>query len=244
MSSLTNYRTEPLSPLYNKIKLRYTKNIYMLLREYLQPEAMILEIGPGHGHFARYTRGVGHSYDAIEPSDYFRKALLRQGIQVTAEAIPPVQRDSDRYDLVHASMLIENLPSSYEAGEFACEVSRVLKPYGLFCLIFPNYLTWGRFFFDEHYTHSFETTPRRVSHLLTSQGFEILRIEHTLGWFWVKESIFKNIIRHISNVGMWFFHLSAVRWTFEYLGLSELHWKVRKTFFEAIIVVARKKAHE
>jgi SAM-dependent methyltransferase len=241
MSALANYRTESMSAWYDKVKTRYTFKVLALLSNYLPPDAKILEVGPGHGHFARQILDNGQEYDAIEPSDYFRQALNEKGFQVTEEPVPPILRNSEVYDLLYASMVIENLPSSREAGEFASEAARVLKKGGIMCLVFPNYLTWGRFFFDEHYTHSFETTPRRIMHLLASQGFEVVRVEHTLGWFWAEGSLVKNIVRHAVNIGMWFMHTAAVRWTFEYLGLGELHWKIRKTLFEAVVVVARKK---
>jgi SAM-dependent methyltransferase len=240
MSALNNYRTDPLSPWYDKVKTKYTESMYGLLSEYLPADAKVLEVGPGHGHFARRMRDAGLAYDAIEPSDPFREELEKQGFMVTKRKVPPIERDNDTYDLVHASMLIENLPTSHEAGEFACEAARVLKNGGILSLVFPNYLTWGSFFFDEHYTHSFETTPLRITHLLTTQGFKVERIEHTLGWFWVKGSVAKNITRHLVNIGMWPLHTAMARWTFEYLGLGQLHWKVRKTLFEAIVTIARK----
>ena len=241
MSALNNYRTEPLSPFYNKVKVRHSNEMYRLLAKHLPSNAKVLEVGPGHGHFANKMREVGLDYDAIEPSDYYRLNLQERKFSVTEEPVPPIKRDNEIYDLVYASMLIENLPSSYEAAEFANEAARVLKPNGVIALIFPNYLTWGRFFFDEHYTHSFETTPRRVAHLLNSQGFEVLQTEHTIGWFWIKGGLFKNILRHLMNISMYIVHTPLVRWMAEYSGFGEIHWKVSKTFFESIVMLARKK---
>ncbi|MCD6185848.1 MAG: methyltransferase domain-containing protein [Deltaproteobacteria bacterium] len=241
MTALANYRSEPLSPWFDRVKTRYTDIMFTLLGDYLMPKAKILEVGPGYGHFAKRICEAGLEYDAIEPSNYFRCALQEQGYNITKAPVPPIRRGSEIYDLVYAAMLIENLPSSHEAGEFACEVARVLKKGGVLCLVFPNYLTWGKFFFDEHYTHSFVTTPRRISHLLTSQGFDIVRMENALGWFWVEESLGKNVLRHLVNIMMWPIHTAAVRWTLEYIGLGELHWKVRKTLFDAVVVIARKK---
>jgi hypothetical protein len=69
-------------------------------------------------------------------------------------------------------------------------------------------------------------------------------MENTLGWFWVEESFGKNVLRHLVNIMMWPLHTAFVRWTFEYIGLGELHWKVRKTLFDAVVVVARKKNND
>jgi len=68
-----------------------------------------------------------------------------------------------------------------------------------------------------------------------------VRIENTLGWFWAKGSFGKNVLRHMVNIMMWPLHTAADRWTFEYIGLGEFHWKVRKTLFEAVVIIARKK---
>ena len=137
-------------------------------------------------------------------------------------------------------MVLENLPTHDAAGDLICEVERVLRPGGCLALIFPNYLTWGSFFFDEHYTHSFVTTPRRVRHLLHSQGLTVVGEEHVLGWFWAEGGAGKNALRHLVNVAMWPLHRSGVRWLCQYAGLGELHWKVRKTLFEAVVMIARK----
>ena len=99
-------------------------------------------------------------------------------------------------------------------------------------------MTWGRFFFDEHYTHSFVTTPRRVSHLLECQGFNVVLTERVLGWYWVRGSVLKNITRHGANVGAWLLRTPPVYWLAEYCGLGRVHWKISKTFFEAVVMVA------
>lgn len=241
MSALNNYKADSSSPWYDRVKSRHSLQMLELLRPLLPENGKILEVGPGHGHFARAANAAGLHYEAIEPSDCFREKLIEQGFAVSGAAVPPIPHEDASIDLVYASMLIENLPTSYEAAEFVLESSRVLNQGGILLLIFPNYLTWRQFFFDEHYTHSFVTTPRRISHLLATQGFRIERQEHVLGWFWVNGSAPKNIIRHITNVIMRILNTSTAYWVFKYLGLGELHWKVQKTFFEAVVVVARKK---
>ena len=238
LSHLSRYETDPHTGWYDRVKTRHTQAMVDLLSPFLGEAARVLEIGPGHGHFAREIRSRGHHYDAVEPSDGFRSALEADGFDVTAEPVPPIHRPSETYDLVYASMLLENLPTSYEAAYFVREAHRVLRPGGQMVLVFPDFMTWGRFFFDEHYTHSFVTTPRRVAHLLGTQGFRVLRQEPVLGWFWVRNTPLRAMVRHLANVAMWPMHTRLAYWCFTYAGLGELHWKVRKTFFEAVVSVA------
>lgn len=241
-SHLRRYRTEPLSGWYDRVKTAHSAKVLKLLECHLEGRPDVLEIGPGHGHFARAARAAGWSYDSIEPSDPFRAALREEGFAVTDEITPPLRRPDATYDLVYASMILENLPTHDAAGDLVAEAERVLRPGGWLVLIYPNYLTWGSFFFDEHYTHSYVTTPRRIAHLLTSQGLAVVRDEHVLGWFWAEGSFLKNALRHLVNLAMWVVHLPLVRWSCHYLGLGDLHWKVRKTLFEAVVTVARKPA--
>lgn len=235
---LENYGTDPHTGWYDRIKTRYVDEMVSSLHPHLPECASILEIGPGHGHFARAIAALGHRYDAIEPSGMFRRALQAQGFKASAEPVPPIEREDGAYDLVYASMVLENLPTSAEAAHFALEARRVLKPTGKLVLVFPDFMTWGSFFFDEHYTHSFVTTPRRVTHLLTTQGFSVERVDPVLGWFWARNTVPRAIARHIANVAMWPMHTRLAYWTFRYLGLGELHWKARKTLFEAIVLTA------
>lgn len=239
-TALGNYRTDLLTDRYDRVKTRHSIKMLELLRSFVPQNSRILELGPGHGHFARAARDAGFEYDGIEPSNFFRQRLLASGIDVSDDVVPPIARSDSVYDLVYGSMFIENLPTSREAGNFALEAFRVLKPDGVVALIFPNYLTWGAFFFDEHYTHSFITTSNRVEHLLISQGFRIERTNSVLGWYWVEENLWRNVVRHTVNVAMWMAHSALARWIFACFGLKVFHWKLRKTFFEAIVLIARK----
>ena len=241
-TAVNNYRTDPLTDRYDLVKTRHSDDMLKLLSDYLPASARVLEIGPGHGHFAQAARDAGLDYEGIEPSDFFREQLLANGFSVSDDVVPPIASQDSAYDLVYGSMFIENLPTSREAGDFAFEAFRVMKPNGVIALIFPNYLTWGAFFFDEHYTHSFVTTAKRVEHLLASQGFKIERTNHVLGWYWVEENLWRNIVRHAANITMWAVHSALARWVFTSLGLKEFHWKLRKTLFEAIIMIAQKPA--
>ena len=125
---LRGYRSDPLSQRYDRVKANHSEKMSRLLAPYLPESPQVLEIGPGWGHFARAMAATNARYDAVEPSDFFRERLTRQGFDVSAEAVPPIPRASAQYDLVHASMLIENLPTVGEAAAFVGDAARVLKP--------------------------------------------------------------------------------------------------------------------
>ncbi|VUX55659.1 protein of unknown function [uncultured Woeseiaceae bacterium] len=237
---LANYRTEPLSIRYDRVRVRHSEALVSLLSPYLPDGAEVLEVGPGHGHFLRAAAQAGMLTDAIEPSDDFRSRLNDSGIDVSPEEVPPIRRPDRRYDLVNACMVLENMPTSREAGEFVCEAYRVMRPGGIISLIFPDYMVWGPFFFDEHYTHSFVTTEERVRHLLACQGFEVIRAEHVLGWYWVENTPLRAVARHVCNCLMWPLHTRFTYWLMRYAGLRKLHWKVRKTLFSAVVMIARR----
>lgn len=237
---LQSYRPDRSTEWYDRLRSAHSEQMWALLGKYVKTSARVLEVGPGPGHFARATVARGLAYDAIEPADLYREALAREGIAASPEVVPPIERESKSADLIHASMFIENLPTANEAAAFVHDAHRVLDDGGVLSLIFPNYLTWGSFFFDEHYTHSFITTARRVEHLLETQGFDVVYSRHVLGWFWVETSLAKNTARHLANCVMRVVHLPFVRWLCHYTGLGKLHWKASKSCFEAVVVVARK----
>jgi hypothetical protein len=91
------------------------------------------------------------------------------------------------------------------------------------------------------YTHSFVTTKRRVTHLLKDNGIAVIDVQHVIGWLWVKSNFYLNIIRHIVNMIMVPVNWGFTTWLFKYLGLEEILWKVRKTFFESLIIIGKKE---
>ena len=240
---LRGYRPDVHTGWYERLKARHSEAMVARLLSFLPDRPKVLELGPGFGHFARALREATEvEYEGLEPSDFLRERLAAGGFAVSDEVAPPIRRPDACYDLVYASMFIENLPTVREAAGFAEEAKRVLKPGGLIVLIFPDCLTWGTFFFDEHYTHSFVTTERRVAHLLESQGFTVERTDQVLGWFWVKSGLLRNALRHLVTVAMWPLETRLVYWVLRYGGLGGLHFKLRKTFFQAVIMMARRSS--
>lgn len=227
--------------MYLKIKNKYSQDMLKHIMSFSKTGKYIAEIGPGLGQFASECKKLGLNYIGFEPNALLREPLNRKNINVTDAFVPPIPLGERKCDIVYASMILEHLPTYIEASFFALEVARVLKDDGYVCLVVPNYLTAKEFFFEMDYTHSYVTTKRRVVNLLQDKGITVIDVQHVIGWFWVKSGFTHNIIRHLINMIMVPVHFGLTTWMFEYLGLENLLWKIRKTFFESLIVVGQKK---
>lgn len=235
------YELEKTTDTYLKVKSKFSKDIIDYLMFFLKDFNLVSEIGPGLGHFALECKNRGLNYIGFEPSLPLREELLKKNINVLDAFVPPIPLEDKSCDLVYGSMILEHLPSYIEASNFALEVARVLKDGGYVCLVVPNYTVSKEFFFEMDYTHSFITTKRRVTNLLRDAGLTVKEVQHVIGWFWVKSNFFHHIIRHFINIIMVPVHFGFTTWLFEYLGQGTLLWKIRKTFFESLIIVAQKK---
>ena len=97
------------------------------------------------------------------------------------------------------------------------------------------------FFHDMDYSHNFITTERRVSRLLQDAGFQVIDVQHVINFYWVKSGFFHHIIRHTINCIMVPVHWGITTWLFKYSGMESLLWKIRKTFYEHVIIIAKRK---
>lgn len=240
MSSET-YQMEQPSKFYFKIKKKFNKDLLDMLMSSTKGGNTIVEIGPGQGGFALECKSRNIDYTGIEPSASLRSELTKMEINVIDALVPPIPVRNEFCDIVLASTMLEHLPSHIEATKFANELNRVLKKGKIACVIVPNYLTSKSFFFEMDYTHSYITTKIRVTNLLRDAGLKVIDVRHAMGWLWVKTGFFHNVLRHIINIIMVPIHWGFTTWLFEYLGVGSLLWKIRKTFFETLIITARKE---
>ena len=235
-----SYQLEETSKIFLRLKEKFSRDLHEKLFSFLKKDDTVAEIGPGLGHFAFETTKRGLNFIGFEPSSSLREGLLKKNINIVDAFTPPIPMPDKKCDLVYASMILEHLPSHTDAAFFSSEIARVLKEGGVTCLVVPNYLTSKEFFFEMDYTHSFITTKRRVTNLLRDAGLQVVDVQHVIGWFWVKSNFFHHILRHAINTLMVPMHFGFTTWLFEYIGLSTLLWKIRKTFFESLIIIAQK----
>ena len=144
----------------------------------------VLEIGPGQGHFASLLAGQkGIAYKAYEPERILFEKLTAQGLNVVSGAVPPIHEHDESFDAVAIINVFEHLPSPAAAEELLGEIRRVLRKKGMLFIVVPNYLDWGRDFFNLDYTHQTIMTESRLSQMLQDAGFHVETIAYHYGCF-------------------------------------------------------------
>ena len=125
---------------YLKVKGKYS--IHMLdhiLSFFSEDNGLIVEAGPGLGHFAEECTKKGFDYLGFEASPTLYRSLIDRGFNIKQEYVPPFSLEDKICDIVYASMIIEHFPTYIEATHFISETFRILKNNGLVCLVVPNY---------------------------------------------------------------------------------------------------------
>jgi SAM-dependent methyltransferase len=137
----------------------------------LPPGAVVAEVGPGRGEFARACSARRLEYVGIEPSAALAEALRAEGFRIVEETAPPLPLESGTVDLVHSNDFVEHLQDFRAVMEFFAEAFRVLKPGGFLSVVGPNYETIPALYFKYEYQHSFIVTRHRLISMLEDSGF-------------------------------------------------------------------------
>jgi SAM-dependent methyltransferase len=237
---IASYTKDDTTQMYSDLKERFARHVHTKVLPELRPNSTIVEFGPGAGEFARECRRLGHRYIGLEGSRVFAAARSSEGTPVVRALLPSVPLADASADVVYSSMVLEHMSSPGEATRFVEEAARVVRPGGTVVLMFPNAYANGPIFWEMDYTHGYFTTPRRVQHMCEHLGLEVVAVHRSLQWFWVRPTPLHSCARLLSN-----FFTSILNWppvvgVAEAIGLGDLAYRVRKTFFESSIVVARR----
>jgi SAM-dependent methyltransferase len=207
-----------------------------LLHRYRPAPGEMYEIGPGHGTLAEQAVAAGWQYTAIEASPILVDVLKKKGLAVIESWTPPIPIPDASADVIYADQILEHMSGIDGARQFTSEAFRALRPGGVFFVVVPDYLKERTFFWDVDYTHNFVTTERRVKQLFNDNGFNILRIERSIG-------VATGVARDALAAGALFVNLPGVDALSRYTGTEELIFKIRKNLFETLTFVAQKPAH-
>jgi len=133
-------------------------NWHKLAHSYMKDCEKILDIGCGVGDFAQMApdRVTG-----LERREATAEVCRQHGVNVVVGDATALPFEDESFDGVHSSHVIEHLYTD-QAHQFLCEVDRVLKKGGLFCLRTP--MLSSSFYSD--FTHIKPYNPWAILHYL------------------------------------------------------------------------------
>jgi 2-polyprenyl-3-methyl-5-hydroxy-6-metoxy-1,4-benzoquinol methylase len=139
----------------------------------------LLDLGCAAGYFMQRANAAGFTAHGIDLATWVETIAAKRGVRnVRAITLRGAGFEDAFFDVVHSSQVFEHLPRPHEELR---EITRILKPGGVLYLNVPNYqclsIVFGRDDFElntppEHVTYF---TPRTLSTLLATAGFDVIR---------------------------------------------------------------------
>lgn len=154
-----------------------------------QPGARLVDIGCGSGAFVKRAGSLGYAAEGLEFDDNAVRAAEAAGLNVRQGLLPDTGLDSETYDVVTLSQVIEHLHDPLAALR---EIGRILKPGGWFWVATPNMSATGHARYGQHWRglepprHLVLFSPEALSLALEKTGFTDIRFQppgDTALWF-------------------------------------------------------------
>jgi SAM-dependent methyltransferase len=230
MSYFDHFARAPMTPAGRWILLNTLKREFSVIEPMLpDPDATILEIGPGMGELAQYFISAGYrNYTVVEPNDLMREHLARQSLRTKNYMIPALQEEDSSYDAIILSDVFEHLNDTTEAKLFIAEARRVLRPGGILCIGSPDYTHWHEDFFNADFSHSNITSVRRTQQLFQNNGFRTLKYEYFSGFL---TGFPATLLSHLVHTMLFFLHSPET---------GNKLYKLKLTFLRRFLIVGKK----
>ena len=191
----------------------------------------MLEIGPGHGFFARECLSAKHKYQGVESNRLMCEDLCKKGFSVLYDTAPPLPFEDGSFDLVYAGYLVEFLHDPTTVYQLFCECRRVLKPGGVLAVVSSDFMAMGREFWNVSYMVSIATTQRRLVQCMYDAGIAHLHTDFFAGHLFGPT----RYIAYLFNFVYPYRLLSAV--TGQSANLNSRIYKLRVSFAEGLLVL-------
>jgi SAM-dependent methyltransferase len=227
------YAARKVSPLGAWLNSRLARRIAADVTAAAPEKGVVVEIGCGNGRIAA-ALGASVAYKGYEPNPTLAEALRRQGRQIENRKVPPLLEQDDSADAVILVHVLEHMRDHDEALKLLSEIRRVLKKGGRLFMVCPDYIDLGASFFDFDATHSYITTPNRLTQLLADAGLHTARMRFVYGAL----PAFPGILFH-RFVKLLFWPLSL----FEGDVVTEIKgfWRIKYAFVRSVYVRCEKK---
>jgi SAM-dependent methyltransferase len=226
------YKSRNVSGLGRKLNEYFASTVVKEVMRFSKQGDGIIEIGPGEGRVADLLRS-SYRYCAYEASPDLAVDLKKRGIEVKEAYAPPFLETDNSQQVVVATHVLEHMPSYSSARMFFSEANRVLAPGGILFIISPDFNDMGKLFFDVDYSHSFMTTPNRLSQIAKDSGLVVAKQKFLYGALPFFPGIIFNVLVKLAFFTIRFIKENSM---FEYRGV----FKTEYMFSRAIYMVFRK----
>lgn len=131
----------------------------------------VLEIGPGHGYFAKKCVDHGLQYQFCDTSPAVFNKMQDLGFEGHLGMISQIGVPRQSFDIVWVSHVLEHSPTWLDAREMVLSASQLLVDGGVLVIVSPDYLSWRRNFWNIDWSHGYPTTKRNVIQICSDVGF-------------------------------------------------------------------------
>lgn len=139
----------------------------------------LLDIGCGNGRFLHGMKQLGWSVKGVEFNGSAVSVCIKSNLDVHHGDLFSAKFDNESFDVINLSHVIEHVP---DPQALFFEVSRILKPGGLFSVKTPNSNALGRALFDTKWfanevpRHLYLFSEKNLSKMGSSCNLEIIDI--------------------------------------------------------------------
>ena len=159
LKKISQFRLAVLKKKYGYSQLK-TKSIYNLFSFFTNfvdgnqfevtyiENGKLLDIGCGNGRFLHGMKQLGWITKGVEFNASAVNVCKKSGLDVHHGDLFSAQFDNDSFDVINLSHVIEHVP---DPKTLFIEISRILKPNGLFIVKTPNSNALGRPLFDTNW---------------------------------------------------------------------------------------------
>ncbi|GAB4447276.1 MAG: hypothetical protein Fur0028_02150 [Bacteroidales bacterium] len=216
-----------------KIKKSFAEKLFVLAFSQKEKPLRILEIGPGDGYIAALAKKHNFDYTGIEGSNEVFNSLKKEGFNIIQAIVPPLPKNIGNYDVCFALHIIEHLNSITEATQFILQIKNKLNKDGKIIIATPDYLKWGKDFYNCDYTHNLPFTVKRLYQLFINENLTIEYVGYYVGdqfgllripIYWLGKLLY---LRGIDN-----FLRNSIR--------SDIWYRAYLTCLPNIVMIARK----
>ena len=171
---------------YNEYSKKRYNLLFNFIKDYLQYEFNILDLGCASGGFLSHLYDCGfHSLQGIDISNVFvdiANDLTNNKFKICTGHVETLPYDDNQFDFIIADQLVEHI---FDLNSLFIEVKRVLNKNGLLCISVPNTPNYSDTCFFEYYwfimrehIHHFDLDHLTI--LAAQHGFKLIDSHVTL----------------------------------------------------------------